>query len=1149
MATKRKSGSNTRRTVKVSPVVKAMAEAAESKAAFGANYSMPGSSSLEDIIPMMFQAWGAFGYQPSQTWYQLATMYVSWVYTAIEKKARTLATLPPKLYMYEKIATGKAMKPWQVKATLNMRTLYTPHETIHSSLKAMGVRRVEVDDHPFLELCNRPNPDMVRMNFWHLLGIHLELNGAVGIYKTNYFLGHPTAMYILPTTWTGQLKPVPGPMGIIGYKLMDQNLMQEFTTDEIIWPHYPSLRNPFEGMSAIKAQLYTFNMDQYLQQQMIAFFKNNSMFANFFKTKNNEPVTPKVYNDLMAQLQNYQGPRAAFQPFLLNGLEIEKSVNVSARDAMIDEIEKFTRDKMLAAYDVSAGKVGLVETQNRSNLEAVNMNFFTESIKPLAMLIAEYFNAKCVHEFDDRLDFEFDYPAFVEREIDIRERESNLNTGTTTINEERAKMGLEADPTLEGVRFIGKGMMAIKDGKIVPEMTSQPPSPFGPSPATAPSAPSSAPSPKPKEPEGNDEAGAQEMRDQQDGTDEGKEGKSGAAPETKGFWTEEKKALAWKKFDKNVTPFEKQFLDKMQSFFSWVQKESIARLEKHGVKIKSNTAAMSRKNKARYLAEHKEKLDELMPSKKEMKDWLKKNLRSVYEETMTGAGENRAEEFSGTKTRKAGPSFDFEFDVTDPIVKEWLGTRLELFSDSVSTTTIDKTKATLREGYEDGESLTKIAERLRDEFEGGDTYRADLIARTETTSAYNQGDLESVRQMGLDNIVGKIWLAEPDARETHAQAASDYKDGTDPEGGIMTIDKMFKVGTDQMDAPANGTVAAENVNCFVPETKAYIPDVKKLFRSRFKGEVITVETRNGHKFTCTPNHPILTSMGWVAAGLLQSGDDVISTSRGDWMGLRYFDVDHRPSVFQEIYDAAAKVMSSVRVIRAYVNFYGDIPDSNVDVIDVNSKLLGDVKPVISNYSSDLVLSNTDNGKSLLFANGLKDCRSNEEVSRPVPDGKIRGGDETLSISKTCLLHSDEHGVAYPSGDNPPLVEAMGDNAPADAELSRDCQDGDSAIKQVDNLPAIDHGSSGSNVVIGSEPVGIEAGIQRMLVDPVFLRDLGNRLSVSVFLDQVLNIHRSSYDGFVYTAETHKGIYIAEGVVVKNCRCSLVYEVFDKDIAI
>jgi hypothetical protein len=108
-----------------------------------------------------------------------------------------------------------------------------------------------------------------------------------------------------------------------------------------------------------------------------------------------------------------------------------------------------------------------------------------------------------------------------------------------------------------------------------------------------------------------------------------------------------------------------------------------------------------------------------------------------------------------------------------------------------------------------------MSEDLRDIFDGGETYRAELIARTETTAAYNKGDLESVNQLGLGERVGKIWLAEPDdaTRETHSEAGERYSDGTDDDGSIMTVDKLFKVGTDEMTAPGNGQEAKECVNC------------------------------------------------------------------------------------------------------------------------------------------------------------------------------------------------------------------------------------------------------------------------------------------------------------------------------------------------
>jgi len=417
---------------------------------FDANGSVPApiAGTMEAIVPAMYQLWGAYGYQPAVTWYQLANMYVSWEYTATEKIARTIASLPPKLFRYEN-AAGKTLKPYYVKGLLHndiMTKNYSGEFLARKLKKDHGIKRVEIDDHPFLDLINAPNEDTVRYNFWRMLAIHLELNGAVGIYKAKPdAFGNPQRLHILPATWTGQFKPIPETNGtrlIKGYRLLDQNINTDFTTEEIIWIHYTSLRNPFEGMSALKAQLYAFNMDQYLAQQITAFYKNGAMFSNVFETE--QILTQKQYDQVALQLQQYQGAKNAGQKFILHsGLKMAKPLTSTARDAMIDEIERMARDKMLSAHDMSAGKIGLTEHQNRSNLEVVDMGFFNEAIKPRAMLITEYFDQYLVHQYDPALDFEFDYPHFQDRDMDIKERTANLAAGVTTRNEERDKMGLE----------------------------------------------------------------------------------------------------------------------------------------------------------------------------------------------------------------------------------------------------------------------------------------------------------------------------------------------------------------------------------------------------------------------------------------------------------------------------------------------------------------------------------------------------------------------------------------------------------------------------------------------------------------------------------------------------------------------------------
>ena len=131
---------------------------------------------MQNIIPAMYSAFGAYGWQQAITWYQLSQMYVSWEYTATEKIARTLAALPAKLFRYEN-SQGKNVKPYYAKSLMfnDLSKQMHPVAAAHKMKKDHGVKRIEIDDHPFLDLVNEPSQDMVRYNFWRMLCIHLEL--------------------------------------------------------------------------------------------------------------------------------------------------------------------------------------------------------------------------------------------------------------------------------------------------------------------------------------------------------------------------------------------------------------------------------------------------------------------------------------------------------------------------------------------------------------------------------------------------------------------------------------------------------------------------------------------------------------------------------------------------------------------------------------------------------------------------------------------------------------------------------------------------------------------------------------------------------------------------------------------------------------
>jgi HK97 family phage portal protein len=730
------------------------------------------ANETNSFIPTMYQAWGAYGYQPAITWYQLANMYVSWEYTAIEKIARTLASLPAKLFRFED-NSGKTLKPYYVKnITAGMDHLKLSSKQIQLKLQHdHGIRRVEIEDHPFLDLINNPNEDMVRFNFWRLLCIHLELNGAVGIYKAKKdMFGNPTELHILPATWTGQLKPVPATDGvhlIQSYRFLDQDVHTEFSKEEIIWIHYTSLRNPFEGMSALKAQLYAFNMDQYLMQQVSAFYKNGAMFSNVFTT--DQTLRQDQYNEIAAQLQNYQGAKNAGQKFILHsGLKMDKPLTTTAREAMVVEIENLARDKMLSSHDVSAGKIGLEHQQNRSNLEVADIGFFNESIKPRAMLIVEYFNRFLVQQYDENVDFQFDYPHFNDRTLDVTERASNINLGLTSRNEERTKMGLEP---VEGGDVILVSPMQVPLSSVVNPPEPKPVAEFPPT-----------------------------------GENEDKV----SMKSNKAFWNTDNKAIAWKSFDSKAKAHEKLYKIATTKFFRSMNAKCQDLIEKNGVKIKSHIGAMGLNGRQKWLKENKAKIDELLPIKSDLKKQLVNLLFPAIVETMKFAGKERGEELGKlVKSKvKADDEYTFEFNVSDKRVSKWIGYRLEKSSDSIVQKSLDDIRSDLKEGYENGESISAIGGRIKQYFDEAEQYRGDMIARTEVTAAMNKADLESVVQMGLEDKVKKIWVPEQDdkTRDTHQLAGRDYAEG-------ISIDELFEVGEDKMLSPGDGDLAEENINC------------------------------------------------------------------------------------------------------------------------------------------------------------------------------------------------------------------------------------------------------------------------------------------------------------------------------------------------
>lgn len=160
------------------------------------------------------------------------------------------------------------------------------------------------------------------------------------------------------------------------------------------------------------------------------------------------------------------------------------------------------------------------------------------------------------------------------------------------------------------------------------------------------------------------------------------------------------------------------------------------------------------------------------------------------------------------------------------------------------------------------------------------------------------------------------------------------KSGINPEYPPLSL-AFGKVDPSGPDDLAN-TYLNIHPNCLVPGGSILCEGLMVASRRYYTGDVITLETSTGNKITVTPNHPILTAKGFIAAGSLKEGDKIIEATAKYASFLRKTpDNVYIPTGIEEIFHSIIKSADcpSSRVKGSSVQFHGDgIPYRKVDIV-------------------------------------------------------------------------------------------------------------------------------------------------------------------------------------------------------------------------
>ncbi len=379
---------------------------------------------------------------------------------------------------------------------------------------------------------------------------------------------------------------------------------------------------------------------------------------------------------------------------------------------------KFTKEEIAGAYTVPVSKL-TSEDVNRSNAESGDYSWMKDGIFPRLRRIEERFSEKLLRRYDRRLFVAFDNPVPADKAFELEKQDTYVKNGVMSINEVRQEIGLE--PVKWGrspwmpltVAPVG-GSSPVEDEADMEEDEEV----------------------RPTEPE---EEGTEEEMDE-----EGKPGQTSVGMKD----TEPVQNKQRPEYVRPPRPEYSKMKKVMQKIYREMEQDIKSQLNGMGAspdfdKINFDTNRWERATREQM--------------KKPIQDTL-------ITGGAFGVARLRSErgitdlDFSPWIVKQDLPP-GFGFDITNPEVQRWLRSYVAHFSRVTTATTGKKFSAMLARGLAEGDTTRDLRKRVDDFFGGLERYKADQIARSETSRALHQGMEQAWKQS--DVVLGKEWLCNP----------------------------------------------------------------------------------------------------------------------------------------------------------------------------------------------------------------------------------------------------------------------------------------------------------------------------------------------------------------------------------------------------
>jgi len=698
--------------------------------------------------------------------------------------AQGVAATPLRLY----VTTGpKQAKPKCGTRGISSKRLQMLSGKASIAQKVVAAEDVEeVTDHPLVDLLHAVNSELDGYTLLELTDLYMETVGSA------YWWLPRNALGVIDTIWILQaqfMAPEYKKGVLVGYEYGTGKAKKHYRVDEILPFHMPNLTNPYyEGLSPLRAAFEAVH----LEEQGRAFYQN--LMEN--QARPDIIISPKgdggmsIGDDEARRLERRfmrKYKRSGTNRAMVVSDEIDvKTLTIPPKDAEAALMHGLTKEDIANAFGVP---MSLLQTKdvNRANAEAGHYQLARNAILPRCRRLEQRLTQRFAALFDPRLFLAFDDPVPESRELAMQERTAMLANGVISINEGRQELGREPIPD---------GDVHLVPMSQVP-LGSEPPEP--------------PPTPEPPDEEPDDEPGdgkrvklfdvlaAHACREMDT---------SSALVELHKLGVEPNHALDALDLpqlpvphvcctDKNEPPFvdEWDVMEKFEGVTPWNVPELIQKAQARsghnrqfpkGTRLRDEMKAIFREQKKDTLRHFKNVLtamgkalpldDSIVFDADAWTTRMQGRVAPIWGTTMEAGITDAAKRLS-VRVGEQVPVISREsMKVLEVIDKR----TLQFCAETNATTSMQidvalaKTRQEIAEGLLTGDaSLPAMTKRINAIFDGAESYRAERIARTETSNAIHQGQMLEAQESGV--VKGFRPLLSADACEICVDYAATHK--------------------------------------------------------------------------------------------------------------------------------------------------------------------------------------------------------------------------------------------------------------------------------------------------------------------------------------------------------------------------------------